>query len=405
MDYQAIVNTKNKDRYNFFIQDNSVYYIINKKNNNKVKLMDNVKAFDVSLDKKNVIHMLYVTLNEELCYAYYSNSMWKKRTVLNKPDNLLIDYIKILNINNSLHIFYTYRNKTTHLFKLFHIHIYNNILKTYSLTPNNIFSNDNFFIDCDSNNNIILLYKTKSKNTSILNIKRFSSEQNNWSLNRSLNTIDKISNINSFYIDCEDNCHFTLMNNNYISMKLNTLISFDKFTPIEYLLSAVDENKNYKIFEAKNKLWITWIVNKHLYYISSNDKGTHWSNRQHIALDNVLSIKYIDFNMFKSINAYGFIMNSDIYLVGLDNNLFKINLRNGSTQPITNNILQSNDTEVSKNDESNNKEISKHDSTQDTTTSKYDESNNKDLSEHNESNGIEESDKVFMKKIKEFLGL
>jgi len=324
-----IINKKSEEKMTFFLMEDSVFCKATNKNSidPKETLIDDVKSFDIDLDDKENIHIVFITNRGELGYLHNVDKKWHKK-VLKKfnPKSNTVDFVNMLVANNEVHIFYSFKNIINkHLYKI--IHLYNNGLKwTYSHLDSipQIKDIHPYIIDYDTAGNVYFLYKKPSSKRTNLYLRIFSIKSKNWRTSSQLNFNMDLHDIKLFLVDSKLNYHlFYISNKNlselyHISKRNNGSIT----TPY-LILPQCSQSISYKAFELDDKIWFSWDNANSISYKSSSDFGMNWSESNTLNLDNFNSIDFIGSqykskNIEKKFSTYGYLKDDDIYLLGFD---------------------------------------------------------------------------------------
>ena len=183
--FQTFLYKNNGQIWSFYTLGNSLFYTINTKNtlSKKIKLIDNVKDYDISMDSKEYIHLVCAKENGELCYLKHSTNSWKKKIFKKPSSKSIISHINVLNINDSIHIFYAYKNTTNNKpYKTFHLYSRGNQWKYIFLSPVLISKKANpYLVDYNESGDIVFLYKNRELDKSKFYLKVFNSKSCTWS--------------------------------------------------------------------------------------------------------------------------------------------------------------------------------------------------------------------------------
>ena len=332
-----IVVQKNPSQlWNFYICNDSIFYMILNNNipSKKIKLTDNIQSYDIALDSKDNIHLICVKKNGELCYFLNSNNNWKKKIFKKSNSKCYIDFVNILNINKTIHIFYAYRSSiSSKFYKVFHIHSLNNHWKyIYTASVMLLENTRPYFVDYRKSGDIFFLYKSNSKNKGKVYVKVFNHKSCKWSSITELNLRKDSTVIKNFLIDSKNNFHFLYGDNGfteYLNSPFKKPNDISKFNLLSNPTGLINiENACCEIFEAENTLWISWNKEDILHYIYSKDYGESWSEKEEFECSDLYKVKYVgvnykDLNIEKPLITFGVDRSNLMYLLGMDSDFLK----------------------------------------------------------------------------------
>lgn len=328
---KILIHKNNGQILSFYSSDKSLFYMINTKNTKpkKVKLIDNVKDYDISMDSRNCIHLVCSKEDGTLNYLRHSNNSWKKKTFKKPSSKSSIDHINVININDSVHIFYTYKNTTGNKpFKAFHLYKHSNQWKYVHLSQIPLSTRvPAYFVDYNSNGDIIFLFKTKFKNKSKFYIKTFKPQSCTWSSSTELKFDKDNLVIKNFLIDTKENMHFLCEDNKsilYLNYNYRKLSNLQNPILIKNILSlGLKTNDEYQLFEVNNILWVSWKSGNSLKYHNSVDFGGSWNDNEKFDIGSIfkvkfVSFKYLDLKLNKSVVTLGTLIGAKTSLLGID---------------------------------------------------------------------------------------
>lgn len=332
---QTMVQKDRDQLWNFYISNNSVFYKIieNDVPIRNVKLIDNVKNYDVTLDLDRNVHLVCVRNNEELCYLYHSKDSWKKRVFKESSSKSCIDFINIKNINKTIHIFYSYKNNTNkEMYKIFHLYTSDEKWK-YAYLGSTIMSKNIriYFIDYSEKGNLIIIYQSQTRNKSKIYARIFDHNNYTWSVKKELKFKKDSITIKNLFIDSENNLHYIYVDNRRVSYLKDNFNNFKNLLETYNLSNSItlgdNVNEDYVIFEINNMLWICWKIKDTLYYTYSEDFGESWCEKEKFESNDIFSIKYFscnytDMKILKSLTTFGINRNNKLYLLGSDVDFF-----------------------------------------------------------------------------------
>lgn len=329
--YQTLLYKNNGQIWSFYTLGNSLFYTINTKNNlsKKIKLIDNVKDYDISMDTKETIHLVCVKEDGELCYLKYSSNSWKKKTFKKPNSKSIISHINVLNINDSTHIFYAYKNTTSNNpHKIFHLYSHRSQWKYIFLSPVLISMKAKpYHVDYNENGDIVFLYRNRELDKSKFFIKVFNTKSCTWSSPMEITFNPPNGIIKNFLIDANSNLHFLYKSAKGISYfncdtkKLSNLKSSIQSKKFLDLNSSI--NSQYQLFELDDTLWISWKSEDSLSYCTSKDLGKSWNDREEFEEENTLGVKFIgseynDLELKKPIFTICISRDTETYFLGMD---------------------------------------------------------------------------------------
>jgi len=338
LDHHYLVCDSNNELWHFYIENESIFYELKKKDsfNNKVKLVDDIKLYDITMHN-NYIYLICVTNSGLFSQWTYKSGKWEEKVIKKfNPSGNTIDFIKIFSSNKTFHIFYSYRNlwfrqnNRNQKEYLFHInsnisHIENAVCSI--TTPDN---NSKYFVDVTNSQRLICFYTHTNSNIIGILTRSFSLFTNKWSFGTRMNFTHKPRKIYSLFIDSNDDIHiiYTPSNQHAIHHSVYTRKYQSKGVINIISSNASSPNILLSILEINQKLFIVWKDSTNIYFKSSDDFGTTWSDTTLLTSYDYLEIRYIgstykDKSISKSISTFGYIKNTDIFLCCLDDNKIK----------------------------------------------------------------------------------
>ncbi|WP_432665357.1 hypothetical protein R9X47_03650 [Wukongibacter baidiensis] len=330
---QIFVHKNNGQIWNFYISNNSLFYriIVNNTPIKKVKLIDNIKTYDVAMETGDDIDLVCVKNNNELIYFKHSNNSWKRKTFKKTNSKSDIDFVNLLNVKNSIHIFYAFRNHAENKpYKVFHIYSQSNQWKYNYLAPVMITKNIKpYFVDYNRNGEILFLYKfnANTKNRGKIYVKIFDGKRNRWSSAVNLKFQNESTNILNLLIDSKDTIHFVFKENNsvrYLDQRINDFNNMVGSLKLNNKINLGDiVDTDYHIFEVDDNLWISWKSNDKLYHLCPKKQASNLTERELLESDNIFTAKFLgtlykDKSFSKHLITFGTNINNEIFLLGLD---------------------------------------------------------------------------------------
>lgn len=299
--YSKILICRNNGQiWNFYTFENALYYVMDNKNvqSKPLKLMDNVKDYDVAVDTKDTIHLVYACMNGELSYLKYLNDNWKKSTFYKSSSKSNIDYINLVDINNSVHIFYTYKQNNHSDCKIFHLYNHNNQWQYTQLAVIPLSKeSEPYYVDYDSNHNIVFLCRSRIQKHNKFYLKIFKNQRHNWSSSNELKINKDNPMIKNFLIDVKDNLHFIYHDKKgvyYANHMLKHSIPQYDSVRLNHSIDIGDKiDTDYQLYEMNHKIWISSKEKNSLQYYTSGDWGKSWSEQKEYTEKNILKTKFI----------------------------------------------------------------------------------------------------------------
>lgn len=334
---QIFVHKNNGQIWSFHISNNSIFYriIVDNMPVKRIKLIDNIKTYDVSMDSLGNIDLVCVKDNNELIYFNHSNDGWKRKTFKKKNSKSDINFVNILNINNSIHIFYSFRNPSENKpYKVFHIYSHDNQWRYNYLAPVMISKNIKpYFLDCNKSGEILFLYKfnANTKNRGKIYIKTFDTKKNRWSSAVNLKFKSENVRILNLLIDSKDKIHFVFKEDNSVKYLGQHFYDFNNMMgslQLKNQISLGDMAGVYHIFEIDNSLLISWKRDNKLCQISPENQGDSLIEKELYESNNIFNVKYlgahyIDKSISKPLVTFGTDRNNKTLILGLDKDFFE----------------------------------------------------------------------------------
>ncbi|WP_425447171.1 hypothetical protein [Dethiothermospora halolimnae] len=264
-----------------------------------------VLDFSIDIDTKDRIHIIFISKEGNLIYGIYSNKNWVKKelTKLNIKSNSY-KYLTLKIINKTIHIFYSYCNflnkniwTIDHICNLKEKWQKRNVI---TLTPGQFMSP--FYVENDKNENIHMVYKSKSYDEEDIYHIKFNSFIRKWDKSPKQISDSKNSNLHPyFFIDNKENAHlvWSILNNSNLKLVYKKLhyITNGKSKWQNISLPNFNGNNSHPIiFENQGTLKILFRQNNILKCLSSHDYGDNWNKEDissNISIDNSNFIRYI----------------------------------------------------------------------------------------------------------------
>lgn len=318
-----IIQRVSGERWNFYINDSTIYY--NVKNNDSTKLIENIKKYDVSLDKQDNIHLICITYGGEFIYYIYSHNKWRKN-ILEKfnPKLNSIDFLNIIIAEKIIHVIYTFRNVLDkNLLKINHFFNCKNKWEINNLETISLQDKYPYFIDYHANGDVFLLYKTKIGKKVELYLRRFSCALKTWEDPTKMQ-LDKDIYIVNCYIDYNSHMHLVYKtDNNDLYHSLNNI----KYLPYQNKLNGrmffrSDKDVEVRIFEINHKICIVLKDTKLLHCKYSSDYGENWIEVEpfeYKLINNIYHVghKYGNSDILKNIKSFGNAKENKIYFIDI----------------------------------------------------------------------------------------
>lgn len=257
-------------------------------------LKDKVLTFTTTIDNKNNIHLIVLTLSGKLLYYLYQQDKWSNALIANfdtkyniyKNMNIILD-------NDNVNIIYSYSNLiNTNLWTIQHT-----LYKKKTWGKYNIISflghksNLYFNIDKDSFGTIHLLYNNIQNNNLQINYTFYNPFAKLW--NKSTNKLSKRNTNNHFpyiFIDSKNNLHALWLEktseNNRLKYFILSTIGNNKYKWSEKGIPNITNCINMPIiFEEKEMLKIVYLIDNHIGFLYSLDYGNTWSKGDLLKID------------------------------------------------------------------------------------------------------------------------
>ncbi|KXZ40201.1 hypothetical protein SAMN05661008_00246 [Alkalithermobacter thermoalcaliphilus JW-YL-7 = DSM 7308] len=312
MNKKVIINGYNNDISTIFYEDNCIY--INSKDDNNI-LMTGVKNYDVSIDCRGNVYIVCIT-DEELYYLTYFNNRWSK-TVLKRLGKIsLVDYIKVISVEENTHIFYTLESKLGESSKIVHLYKNNINWKIDYLKSRTLVKGENtYFID-NVENDIFVLSKLEKGDKIELSLLVYSDLKKQWSLPLNLGlTINNIK-IKNFFIDSKRCIHII-----YSEDGKNTYYAYKDIHECKnWKINLIEGSTDleFKIFEINDEVIIIYKYCNS--YVKIKNKHSFEKTITDIAYTQGSSdIRYIK-KEFKNkfIDTYEDLINRKVHILGVN---------------------------------------------------------------------------------------
>lgn len=360
-----LLDKSSNEIWHIYIDKGTLYYdvYINNTIVGTNKIASNIKNFDAILDHNKKVHLLYLSNIGDLYHYKYDNQTWNQ-TLLKKsnPRTDKIDYIKIIDFKESIHIFYSFkntrRNNDCNATKVYLMNIYGDGIGwkykyvTILYDTNKVIQ---FFINNSGNHELFFFYSVNSKESFELSYSYLLNPNSIWQQGGKIYLGNNVRNIYNNCIDSRSNIHFIYKNENDIRFTYHTIKSkndFEKGISLKNLVNCDENNKvNYNIFEFDNILYITWKTNNTLYYKFSEDYGINWSGPyektcKQIFQTSVVGPQYKNINFSNEIVTFASIEKENIYVFEEDNQIKGTKLKDNPSEDkqmiLDNDILDSN---------------------------------------------------------------
>lgn len=335
---KTLLNKGNGQIWNFYISNHSIFYNITDENKDftkKVKLIDDVKSHDITLDSADNIHIACSKNDGSLCYLHHANGDWKKRVFKKSTSKSNIEFINILNIDMSIHIFYAFRtNNTNKPYKIFHMYNLDNEWKYEHLTSNVFAKNTRpYFVDYNKKGHIFFLYKYRNQGKKKIHVRILDPQKNKWTITKDLKFKRDNIDIINLLIDSKDNIHFLYKYKNNLQYTNHPYKDFNRLLKVNVKNKSINleskENVDYHIFENDNRLWISWNTREFLHYTSSEDYGKVWREKEYLESNETYKVKYVGLEykgigITKPLVTFGIDKNSEMYLLGMDRHMLDL---------------------------------------------------------------------------------
>lgn len=324
---KILIKNINGQHWEFYVLDNKLFYIVSNENTymeKQAKLIDNINTYDIAIDTHNNIHLVYSCYGGEFCYMRYSDEVWSKNTFYKADEKVEIDFINILTTNDSVHIFYTYRNDRKY-YRIFHIYestdqwTYTQVAKV-PLWKVSI----PYRVDSNVNNDIIMLFMARFQGYNKVYFKIFNSQNSIWSISKGLKLDKGNAVIKDFLIDSRDNHHLIYHDNThvcYVNYHLGNANPTFNSPPNDLKHLENGLFADYQIFECDDKIFASCNDGHSLYCFTSDDFGKTWGEKIEYDLNDMYPTKLIyirrDFQITKPIITMGSMTNEIKDLLGM----------------------------------------------------------------------------------------
>ena len=313
----------------FYLCDDTLFYSSNEDNSeNAIKVIADVKIFDLCCDRNENTHIICVVDGGELIYLVFENAKWNRKTIQTFPSEVnSIDQVKIMVIDDVVHIFYDFKITAPKIknynYKSFIIHNYKS---EYGWTQSYIGAfhqsiNPKFFVDINANRNLYLFYLDSKTTTSSINSLIFQKKKMRWIESKDIELNNSNAELLQVLLDKNDRTHFIIkdINTNHVYHYF-TDNSSDKNNKYTLIMSNKDAF-DFKILEYNKKLCISWKSQNSISYINSDDLGKTWNNILEHSLPKLNELKYFNINNNmkapKSLSTFGYLENNEMFILGI----------------------------------------------------------------------------------------
>lgn len=257
-------------------------------------LNDEVLTFSTTIDKKNSIHVIVLTLSGKLLYFLYKQYKWSNALIANfDTKSNIYRNINILLDNENVNIIYNYANLiNTNLWNIQHTLYNKKTWEKYNITSFLGKKSNQFFnMDKDSFGTIHILYNNIHDNTLQINHTFYNPFAKLW--NKSTTKLSKTNTNNFFpyiFIDMKNNIHALWLEktaeNNRLKYFSLTTIGNNKYKwsekEIPNMLNCINTPI---IFEEKGILKIVYLMENNIGFLYSSDYGNIWSKGDLLDID------------------------------------------------------------------------------------------------------------------------
>lgn len=329
--FYIIDNNSDKNLWCFYLYNGGLYYQNNKDTfKDDIKIIDDVKTYDLCIDNHQRIHILCVIHSGELVHLVFKDDQWYKNTLHTFPrDSNGIDEVNIITINDIIHIFYNFRfiapNIKFYNYKSFIMHGYKTEyewVQSYIGTfhkPNN----PKYFIEFDSEQNLHYFYLSQNQKSASINTLVFNKKIMKWFEPKSIKLSILNTELLQVLIDTSNKIHFIFKDMNteqvyHYSIDNNSSDKNNKYS----LITSSKDTYDFKILEYNRKLCVSWISEDSISYILSHDLGKTWTDISKHPLSKLKELKYINLDREKTspktISSFGYLENNGVFILGIN---------------------------------------------------------------------------------------
>lgn len=314
----------------FYLSDGILYCSNNNDaTENDIKIIDDVKTYDLCIDNNQRIHISCVLNSGKLVYLFLKDNKWHKNTLHTFPSDVnSIDQVKILTIDTTIHIFYNFRfiseNIKFYNFKSLIVHGYKTEcgwIQAYIGTFHQS-TNPRYFVELDSNNNLHYFYLSHNSESSYINTLVFNSKKMRWIQAKNIELSILNAKLVEAVIDTYDKIHFLLKD---INTEQFYHYSIDDSSNTNNKYTLIISNKDeydFKMSEHNKKLCICWKSEDSISYITSDDSGETWKDILEHSLPKLIELIYYDINneveSTKPVSSFGYIEDNEVFILGID---------------------------------------------------------------------------------------
>lgn len=326
-----IDNISYDNLWSFYLYDKTLYYCKDKNyDKESIKIIDDVKTFDLCIDAKQKIHILCVINSGELIYLVLQNDICNKKLLQSFPQKAnSIDQVKILAVDDAIHIFYNFRiigkNIRNYNYKSFIIHSYKTKyewMQSYIGTFHQSIS-PNFFVDIDSNKTLHFFYLSIDQKTQSINSLVFPKYKATWFKAKNIKLSTHNIKLLNVFNDSNDRIHYIFQNSNSMGIYHQCISTSEAFqNPHSLVDGKTIDSLEFNIFEVNKQIWISWLTENHISYIYSQNFGETWTDVSEYTADKIKKIQYFfvdyDSNASKVISTFGFIDDLEAFVLGIN---------------------------------------------------------------------------------------
>ncbi len=335
-----IFNDSSNNIYMFQWQDRCIntyfFDFLTKNMNKKIIVKNSLKEYDVSVDKDNIVYIVYQDINYNLILLILKNDEIKK-IKLTEESIPLVNNLNIINYNKTLHIIYCTREiGKKNIYQIYH-HFYDGVdWYIYKVKKIKVERLLNPFQIIRGDNRIFITYYDCIEEEDIY-LKSFDCNKKVWQKMHRLTKGGKFK----LYLD-------TLIINNKINLVYsqeyegNFIIKYERYILDNDILKkdkeeAISNSANCShpiIIFYYGKIWIMWIEYDNVLSRFSEDFGDTWSSIylwNESKKKNIIRYKYIknNENNNRVLNNFFGTVYPKVFFIGFGplNNVTKISLK------------------------------------------------------------------------------
>ncbi|MTI49235.1 MAG: hypothetical protein FH761_15490 [Firmicutes bacterium] len=247
----------------------------------KILVEDCYEDFDVIVDSKDKIHLIYQKKDGNIENRICSNGIWKREEVVYQVNKKAFN-LKIRRLNNKIHIFYCVpKNDNNKVYNRYHAFKLTDTWETKDVGAISRLDILNTFEIQEYSNSLFWGYFDLVKDMEQLYIQQFDIQNNRW-IDEIQITSNQTKKLYLDFIILNDFIHITYCEN----FMGNYVVKYEKYEiNVNQQMKKVNEeivsnpsNCSYPTFVVfQSRLWIIWTELENLMSVYSEDMGDNWN--------------------------------------------------------------------------------------------------------------------------------